>query len=150
MRYVYWIVVMSAVSIVLGLGASRVQPQQKSQQKTSTSDDIQRGKYLVEEVAKCQECHTPRNQNNELDSDRWLQGAPTWIRPVFPTTDWAAFAPRLAGLPSYTDEQAERILEKGERANGGGEVQQPMHVYHMNHADAKAIVAYLRSLSVQN
>ncbi len=48
-----------------------------------------------------------------LERDAWLQGASTWISPVQPNHNWAQLAPALAGLPSYTDEQAERILEKG-------------------------------------
>ncbi len=112
----------------------------------SSAQEVKRGKYLVEEIAKCPECHTPRDKNNQLDRDRWLQGAPIWIQPVFKTPNWADQAPALAGLSNYTDDQATRVLEKGERANGGGTVQPPMHIYRMNHADARAIIAYLRSL----
>jgi mono/diheme cytochrome c family protein len=117
------------------------QPQMKY-----SAAQVKRGKYLVEEVAKCPECHTPRDKNNQLDPQRWLQGAPIWIQPVFKTPGWADEAPSLAGLTSYTDEQATRVLEKGERANGGGTVQPPMHIYRMHHDDVQAIIAYLRSL----
>lgn len=141
MKYFYRPIFLFSISVALRLGAAPAQ----QQQKRPTPQEINRGKYLVEEVAKCAECHTPRTPNHELDSDRWLQGATTWIQPVFSTTNWAEFAPPLAGLPNYTDEQAERVLEKGERADGGGPVQTPMHVYHMDPADAKAIIAYLRS-----
>jgi hypothetical protein len=36
---------------------------------TASTDtiEIERGRYLVEEVAKCPECHTPRNARGELD-----------------------------------------------------------------------------------
>lgn len=44
--------------------------------------DVERGRYLVEEVAKCAECHTPRNERGELRTDAWLRGATVWIRPV--------------------------------------------------------------------
>src|SRR6266404_39129 len=47
-----------------------------------TKADIERGRYLVEEVAKCPECHTPRKPNGELDEAAWLRGAPIWIQPV--------------------------------------------------------------------
>lgn len=107
--------------------------------------EVERGKYLVEEVAKCSECHTPRDRNNQLDPQRWLQGAPIWITPVRRTDNWANSAPSIAGLSSYTDEQMERVLEKGEGA-GQTPIQPPMHIYHMNHSDATAIIAYLRSL----
>jgi len=140
MKLIYSAIFLVPISIVLGLGAASVQPQQKS----STEQDVSRGKYLVEEVAKCQECHTPRNENHELDPDRWLQGASIWIQPTFQTTNWAQFAPPLAGLANYSDEQAQRVLEG---AGGSGPIQPPMHIYHLNHSDAKAIVAYLRSLT---
>lgn len=104
-----------------------------------------RGRYLVEEVAKCSECHTPRDEQNQLDRSRWLQGASIWIVPVHSVSNWAQFAPPLAGLPGMSDEQMDRVLEKGEAANGR-EIQPPMHLYHLNHADAQAVISYLRSL----
>jgi len=107
--------------------------------------EIERGRYLVENVAMCAECHTPRNAQGELDRNAWLQGASIWIRPVQPIPNWADNVPALAGLPSFTEEQAERVLEKG--TGPQGEVlRPPMHIYHMNHSDAQAIIAYLRSL----
>ncbi len=143
MKSIYKMTFLMPILIVFVL-AARVQPQ------VNPSEEIKRGKYLAEEVAKCAECHTPRDQNNQLDPDRWLQGATIWIRPAFKTVDWAELAPPLAGLSNYSDEQATRVLEKGERANGGGTVQPPMHIYHMNHSDAHAIIAYLRSLPTRH
>jgi mono/diheme cytochrome c family protein len=107
--------------------------------------DVQRGRYLVEEVAKCPECHTPRNERGELRQDAWLGGASIWIQPVAHIPNWADRAPALAGFPSFTQEQGERILEKGTGPEGE-ELRPPMHIYHMNPADAKAIIAYLKSL----
>lgn len=116
-----------------------------SRRTAAQSGEIQRGKYLVEEVAKCAECHTPRDANGNLDPQAWLQGAPIWIMPVRHIADWADNVPAIAGLPSFTDEQMERVLEKG--IGPQGEVlRPPMHIYHMNPADAKAIIAYLKSL----
>ena len=111
----------------------------------ATNSEIERGKYLVENVAMCVECHTPRNERGELRQDAWLSGAPVWIRPVAPIPNWADHAPALAGWPSFTEEQGERILEKGTGPEGE-ELRPPMHIYHMKHEDAKAIIAYLKSL----
>jgi mono/diheme cytochrome c family protein len=113
-----------------------------------TKAEIERGRYLVEEVAKCSECHTRRKPNGELDEAAWLRGAPIWIRPVSPIANWADQAPALAGLPSFTDEQAETVLENGTGPNGE-ELRSPMHVYHLSPADARAIVAYLKSLPAE-
>ncbi len=109
------------------------------------NSQIERGRYLVEEVAKCAECHTPRNAQGELDHEAWLQGAPIWIMPVRPIPNWAERAPALRGFGSYTEAQGERILEKG-MGPEGETLRPPMHIYHMKHEDAKAIIAYLSSL----
>ncbi len=129
--------------LLLGIGVAKSQAQ-----KTAESDsaaEIKRGRYIVEEVAKCAECHTPRNANGDLESDQWLQGATIWIRPVAPIKNWAEKAPPLAGLPSLSEEEAERVLEKGTGPQGEA-LRPPMHIYHMSHEDAKAIIAYLKSL----
>jgi mono/diheme cytochrome c family protein len=109
------------------------------------SEEVQRGKYLVEEVAKCPECHTPRDANGNLDPQAWLQGAPIWIMPVRHIQNWADNVPALAGLLSFTDQEMERVLEKGIGPQGEA-LRPPMHIYHMTPADGKAIIAYLKSL----
>lgn len=38
--------------------------------------ELERGRYLVEALAHCGECHTPRNVLGGLDRSRWLTGAP--------------------------------------------------------------------------
>jgi mono/diheme cytochrome c family protein len=126
---------------------SRSAPPNQERATSSPPDGAQvaRGRYLVEEVAKCAECHTPRTATGQLDASQWLQGAPIWIEPIYPYTNWADHAPDLAGLPNYTDDQIARVLEQGIGVNGQA-LQPPMHSYHMNPADAQAIIAYLRSL----
>ena len=94
----------------------------------------------------CEECHTPRDSAGNLDESRRLQGAQIWIMPVHANPNWANNAPALAGFGGYSDDQGEAVLEKGVGPNGES-IRQPMHIYHMNHADAQAIIAYLRSLS---
>jgi mono/diheme cytochrome c family protein len=109
------------------------------------ADKIERGRYLVQEVAQCGECHTPRDDHGQPDRSRWLQGAPVWFQPIHPVSTWAYSAPPLAGLGSLTKDQALQVLEKGlgPQANP---VRQPMHRYHIAPEDAEAIVAYLQSL----
>jgi mono/diheme cytochrome c family protein len=114
-------------------------------QKPQEKGDIARGKYLVEQVAECGECHTPRKANGDLDQNAWLQGAPIWIMPVKPIQNWADHVPAIAGLPGMSQEEAERVLEKGTGPEGET-LRPPMHTYHMNPSDAKAIIAYLNSL----
>jgi mono/diheme cytochrome c family protein len=106
---------------------------------------IKRGKYLAEEVARCSECHTPRDAEGNLDNSRALQGAPVWIVPVHPDQHWAQQAPPLAGFAAYSESDGEAILEKGQGPNGVL-IRPPMHIYHLNHQDAVDIIAYLRSV----
>ena len=115
------------------------------QKAPASQGDVDRGRYLVDNVAMCSECHTPRDANGNLDNARYLHGAQIWITPVHPTTNWAMNAPALAGFLGFTQAQGEQILEKGIGPDGL-EIQPPMHIYHMNPADADAIIAYLRSL----
>lgn len=118
---------------------------QKTSNPAGASGQADRGRYLVESVAMCGECHSPRRSDGELDHSRWLQGATVWFSAVIPQSNWAYAAPALAGLPSFTDADMTMILEKGLQPDGRA-IRPPMHVYHMNHEDAMAIVAYLRSL----
>ena len=111
----------------------------------ATQSPIERGRYLVEDVGMCEECHTPRDDSGNLDESRRLQGAAIWIVPVHPDNNWAMRAPALAGFPGFSDAQGEQILEKGIGPNGLA-IQPPMHIYHMTPADAQAVIAYLRSL----
>jgi mono/diheme cytochrome c family protein len=113
-----------------------------------TKAEVERGRYLVEEVAKCSECHTPRKPDGQLDGDAWLRGAPIWIRPVPPIANWADRAPALAGLPGFTEAQVETVLEDGTGPNGEA-LRPPMCNYHLAPADARAIVAYLKSLPAE-
>jgi len=57
----------------------------------------------------------PYDANGDLKWDAWLRGAPIWITPVLPIRNWADQAPALAGFPSFTGEQGERVLELGHR-----------------------------------
>ena len=40
------------------------------------TEELERGRYLVEALGHCAECHTPRNQLGGLVTDQWMQGAP--------------------------------------------------------------------------
>src|SRR5260221_11369874 len=76
-----------------------------------TKSEIERGRYLVEEVAKCSECHTPRKADGELDGAAWLRGAPIWIRPGAPIANWADTAPDLPELPNFKEgEQGMKLV----------------------------------------
>ena len=150
-----WVVGL-AILLVAAVGASLLFSRETHAQATSktaktptaapaSQSQIEHGRYLVEDVGMCEECHTPRDDSGNLDESRRLQGAAIWITPVHPTTNWAMRAPALAGFPGFSDAQGEQILENGVGPNGLA-IQPPMHIYHMTPADAQAVIAYLRSL----
>ena len=139
------IVVSAAVIAAAFLISANISRDLAVTQSRPAEGDVERGKYLVEEVARCPECHTPRDENGELKSAAWLRGASIWIRPVQRIANWADSAPSLAGLPSFTDEQMERVLERG-MGPQGETLRPPMHTYHLHPVDAKAIIAYLKSV----
>jgi mono/diheme cytochrome c family protein len=51
----------------------------------TSSAEVSRGKYLVEEIARCSECHTPRDGAGNLKHEVWLQGAPIWDQADLPS-----------------------------------------------------------------
>jgi len=152
MKAIYRWLLCAVIFLAAGMGASRLFSRenagpapQKASAPAAQPGAIERGKYLVENVAMCEECHTPRDAGGILDESRRLRGAAIWIVPVHPMTNWANRAPALAGFEGFTEEQGEDILERGVGPNGLP-IQPPMHIYHMSHADAQAVIAYLRSL----
>ncbi|MGB8522768.1 MAG: c-type cytochrome [Candidatus Acidiferrales bacterium] len=127
------------------IASTKTPKQAASSSSSANPSQVKRGRYLVEEVARCTECHTPRDSQGNLDNSRALQGAPVWIVPVHPDHNWSQQAPPLAGFAAYTDSDGVDILEKG-RGPNGEVIRPPMHIYHLNHEDAVAIIAYLKSV----
>jgi mono/diheme cytochrome c family protein len=112
----------------------------------AASASIERGKYLVEQVAMCVECHTPRDQSGRLIRAEYLRGAPVPVKaPPYPNVKWAIKVPAIAGLPGYSKEQGVRLLTEGVTATGRIP-NPPMPRFRLTPADAAAVVAYLKSL----
>ena len=107
---------------------------------------IERGKYLVEQVGMCGDCHTPHNEKGEPIREKWLQGSPLAFKPAVPMPVWADKSPNIAGLPGWEDKAAVKFLMTGIAYNDLPG-RPPMPQYRFNREDATAIVAYLRSLA---
>lgn len=105
---------------------------------------LERGRYLVENVGMCADCHSPRTQQGEFDRSRWLAGAALPFAPTVPMP-WSPAAPPIAGLPSMNDHDAGKFLQTGQRPDGS-KPRPPMPEFRFNAEDAQAIVTYLRSL----
>jgi mono/diheme cytochrome c family protein len=106
---------------------------------------IARGEYLVKGIGQCGECHTPFTFTGGFVMDKWLQGKKLEFGPLVPIPIWADTSPNIAGLPDWDNEKAVQFFMTGLAPNGQP-ARPPMPAYHMNRADAEAVVAYLKSL----
>lgn len=105
---------------------------------------IERGRYLVEALGHCGECHTPRNFLGGLIRERWLGGAPN-----------PAGEGRIPNItPGSLDWSSDEILEyltTGFRPDfdtaGGDMVEVIENISRLPEGDRRAIVAYLKAVS---
>ncbi len=114
---------------------------------------LERGRYLVETIMACGNCHTPQGPDGPV-RDRALSGGPPiedgklfTARPSNITPD------RETGIGAWTDAQIKVAIREGRRPpnsrNGGTLIGPPMpfgQYRGIADADLDAIVAYLRSV----
>ena len=132
--------------VVIFSAAQEKKPAQQANPAAANSGQVAHGKYIVEEVAKCINCHTPRDANGEIDRTRLLSGAPVFLQPAQKMPDWPQVCPRIGGTPSAPDEEMITMLTTGVWPKTGKPLRQPMPTFHMTRDDAAAVVAYLKSL----
>jgi mono/diheme cytochrome c family protein len=119
---------------------------QTTQKKTASATLLARGKYLVEDIGKCGDCHSPHNEKGEEIKEQKLQGATLPFKPTVPMPVWADKSSSIAGLSGWEKDAAIKFLMTGIAYNGLP-ARPPMPQYRFNQQDAEAIVAYLKSLA---
>ncbi len=119
--------------------------QESSGEASVAADQIAHGKYLVHHVAKCIECHTPRDSRGILIETRLLRGAPIPVKAPKFARPWAAQSVSLAGLGNYEESFVHYLLTHGVRPDGSAP-KSPMPSFQLNDDDASAVTAYLKSL----
>lgn len=134
-----WTVAVTAAGLCLLVTMGAAAPPSKSQAQ------ITRGEYLVKGIGQCGDCHTPFTFTGGFVMDKWLQGKKLEFGPLVPIPFWADTSPNIAGLPDWDSEKAVQFFMTGLAPNGQP-ARPPMPAYHMNRADAEAVVAYLKSL----
>jgi mono/diheme cytochrome c family protein len=116
---------------------------------TSKSSEWNRGAYLVEALAHCGECHTPRNLGFALDNRKKFAGAVT--------AGWRAFnisSDKATGLGNWSDDALVSYLSTG-HALGHGTASGPMgeavdnSLSQLAPEDIRALAIYLRSVPPQ-
>ena len=112
-------------------------------------DKAARGKYLVEEVAKCQDCHTPKMQDGSFIKSQWMKGSTLDFTPVSPVPGWRSKTPDVtpngALWKRWGEDGLMKFLQtgKGPRDNKPGA---PMPAYLLKRDDAEAVVAFLKTI----
>lgn len=152
----YFALALPALLLCSALSAAQNPPRpHKREEKTSaptiptTQAEIARGKYLVENVAMCPQCHTPRDGNEALDHAHELEGAPEFFQAPHPDANWPLKAPRIGGNPPANDQDMIRLLTTGIWTDGKP-LRLPMMPFRMSEADAKAVLAYLKSVKQEH
>ena len=107
------------------------------------SDQLKRGRYLVEGLAHCGECHTARNALGGLSRDKWLGGAPNpsgkgTIPNITPgKLDWSTGDLVAYFTSGFTPEYD----------SAGGEMAEVItNLAQLPQSDREAIAAYLKAI----
>lgn len=136
---------LASVGAAQNAAAKRAKAAASSGSAGASSEAVSRGKYIVEGLSRCAQCHTPRDENGKFDNAHWLEGAPVWLKSAEPVADWPLQAPRIAAIPPGTDAEMVTLLTTGIWRDGKP-LRQPMPQFRMTQQDAEAVVAYLKSL----
>jgi mono/diheme cytochrome c family protein len=111
-----------------------------------TSDQIARGEYLVVALGHCGQCHTPRNELQALDIDRWLAGGPN------PEGDGSVpnITPSEDGIGGWAQADIAYLLETGFTPafdSVGGNMAEVVDNWALVPAqDRQAVAAYLKAV----
>lgn len=107
------------------------------------SAEVLRGRYLVESLGHCGECHTPRNALGGLDLANWLSGAPNPSgEGRIPNITPAALTWSASDIANYLRDGFTPDFDSA----GGEMVEVIANMAHLPDADRAAIAAYLRAL----
>lgn len=111
---------------------------------------LERGKYLVNGILTCGNCHTPRGPDGAMLLDRQLSGGPqTWDEPTY-TVKGANITPdRETGIGSWSAGDVKRAIQQGVRPNGVPLAPIMPHAFYkvFTAGDIDAVVAYVRSVA---
>lgn len=109
---------------------------------------VERGRYLVESIAGCGNCHTPQGPNGPLPG-KTLAGGLEFDHPGF----FKAYSTNITpdpetGIGKWTDAQLKVAIREGRRPDGTLiRPPMPFEFYRgLADADLEAIVAYLRTV----
>ena len=110
---------------------------------------LERGKYLVEGILTCGNCHTPRGPGGVLDANKRHAGGPQ----VWETAEYRVHPSNITpdnetGIGRWTAGQIKTAIRDGRRPSGQQLSPQMPYAYYkiFAPADLDAVVAYMQSL----
>ena len=109
---------------------------------------VERGKYLVNTILTCQNCHTPKGERGAPIYERDLSSGLEFDEPPFKVTASNITQDKETGIGNWSDADIKKALQKGERPNGVRLAAiMPSDFYEiLTPGDLNAIVAYLRTV----
>lgn len=132
--------VIGLVSVCLAVGTTAL--------PVSAQTPVERGRYLVEVLGACGNCHTPKGPQGDVPGKHLAGGFQlddafgTWVTPnITPDPE--------TGIGRWTDEEVIRAVREG-RGRDGKTLGPPMpyEMYRrLADSDVKAMVAYLRTVA---
>lgn len=117
--------------------------------QTPPGSPIERGKYLVEGILTCGNCHTPRGPGGVLDTARRHAGGPqVWENADYRVHPSNITPDKETGIGAWTSAQIKAALRDGKRPSGQQLSPQMPSAYYkiFATADLDAVVSYLQSL----
>ncbi|NML47201.1 cytochrome c [Ramlibacter sp. G-1-2-2] len=126
-----------------GLAATLVAVQAFAQAPGS----VERGRYLMQSVVACGNCHYQRGPQGEPLPEKGLSGGMAWDEPGIQAHAANITPDPETGIGKWTDAQLAKAIREGVRPDGSL-IGPPMPVAfyrHLSDDDLKAIVAYLRA-----
>src|ERR1041384_7800534 len=84
----------------------------------SAQAPVERGKYLVNTILTCQNCHTPKGERGAPIYERDLSSGLSWGEPPFKVTASNITQDKETGSGSWSNADIETASRKGERPNG--------------------------------
>ena len=131
-------VVIGAVALLCGAAAAA---------QAQSGAGMARGKYLVDTLMTCHNCHTPRGPNGPM-FDKALSGGMRFNEPPFDVTASNLTSDKETGLGSWSVDDIKKLLTTGVRPNGISVANvMPTGFYRiLTPRDLDAIATYIHSL----
>jgi len=109
---------------------------------------LERGRYLMNSIVACGNCHTPRGPDGQVIAGRELAGGVEFAEQPFTARAPNITPDRETGIGAWTDAQIGRAIREGVRPDGtliGPPM--PFQFYRgIADSDLRAIIAYLRQV----